>query len=96
MKQNDVLKKLAANRNELEALGVSSLALFGSVARDEALDTSDVDILIEFDTQVGLFHFAHVKRRLSEILGCSVDLVTRAALRDEMKEEILRELVNAN
>ncbi len=76
-------------------MGIESLALFGSVARDEAADTSDVDLLVEFNRQVGLFHFARVRRSLSELLRCPVDLVTPAALREEMRGEILQEAVHA-
>lgn len=95
MKCQEVLDTLAAHRVELQEMGIESLALFGSVARDEAVAASDVDLLVEFNRPVGLFHFARVQRTLSELLGCSVDLVTRAALRDEMRDEILQEAVYA-
>ena len=95
MKRQEVLNTLAAHRVKLQEMGIGSLALFGSVARDEAVDTSDVDLLVEFNRPVGLFHFARIQRTLSELLNCPVDLVTRAALRDEMRDEILRESVHA-
>ena len=95
IKREEVLDILAARRSELQEMGVASLALCGSVARDEATDTSDVDLLVEFDRPVGLFHFARVRRRLSEILGSPVDLATRKALREEMREEILRDAIYA-
>jgi predicted nucleotidyltransferase len=95
MKRDDVLRVLAEHRDELrKELGVKSLALFGSAARDEATETSDVDLLVEFDRPVGLFYFARVRRQLSEILGRSVDLVTPAALRKEMREGILQEAIH--
>jgi len=95
MQRQEVLDRLASHRAELTALGVKSLALFGSVARDEASPDSDVDLLVTFDRPVGLFHFARVRRRLAEILGSPVDLVTEDALRAEMRDEILRQLVRA-
>ena len=95
MKRQDVLDKLATHNVELKEMGIESLALFGSVARDEATDASDVDLLVEFNRSVGLFHFARVRRRLSELLGCSVDLATPGALREEMRDEILQEAVYA-
>ena len=56
MKRDEVLKILADHRDELrQQFGVKSLALFGSVARDEATETSDVDLLVEFERPVGLF-----------------------------------------
>jgi predicted nucleotidyltransferase len=95
IKRKEVLDVLATHRSELQEMGIASLALCGSVARDEATDTSDVDLLVEFDRPVGLFHFARVRRRLSDILGSPVDLVTRKGLREEMREEILREAIYA-
>lgn len=54
---------------------VRSLALFGSYARNEQCETSDVDILIECDEVPGLFGFARLERELSELLGVRRDLV---------------------
>lgn len=95
MERQEVLDRLASHRPELTALGVESLALFGSVARDQASPGSDVDLLVTFDQPVGLFHFARVRRCLEEILGAPVDLVTEAALRPEMRDEVLGQLVRA-
>ena len=83
------------HRKELEGLGVRSLALFGSVVRGEARPDSDVDILVKFSKPVGLFEFIRLKHRLEEILGRSVDLVTRAALKPQLRDRILEECVNA-
>ena len=66
MKRREVLDKLAAHRAELHEMGVESVAVFGSVARDEADDTSNVDLLVTFNCEIGLFHFACVRRRLSD------------------------------
>lgn len=95
MRRDDVLEILARAKPELDRMGVRSLALFGSVARDEAGPGSDVDLLVEFHETPGLFAFARLKRRLEELLGCPVDLATRGALRGRMKEAILREAVDA-
>ena len=95
MEREEITRILAAHRKELEALGVRSLALFGSVVRGEAKPDSDVDILVEFSKPVGLFEFIRLKHRLEEILGRSVDLVTRAALKPQLRNRILEECVNA-
>ena len=97
MKRDDALKILAANRERLKDFSVKSLAIFGSVARDEAADTSDIDILVEFEEgrSVGLFLFIRLQRFLAEILGCKVDLATPDALRKEMREQILKEAIHA-
>ncbi|MEI9477088.1 MAG: nucleotidyltransferase family protein [Deltaproteobacteria bacterium] len=96
MKLNDALKILSEHRKELRVrYAVRSIALFGSVSRNEASETSDVDVLVEFDKPIGLFAFAHARRYLSELLGCEVDLVTPMALRPEMRERILNDAIHA-
>lgn len=72
-------------------MGGNHLAIFGSVARNEATKKSDIDILVDFDTKKGLFGFADLKFYLEEILDCNVDLVTRRALHPELKTRILNE-----
>lgn len=73
--------------------GVRSLALFGSVARDEARPDSDVDVLVEFegpttfDGHMGLLVF------LEDLLGCRVDVVTPNGLRPGRREAIAQDLV---
>ena len=51
--------------------------------------------ILEPDAPIGLFEFARLRRRLSELVGREVDLVTRDAIRPEMRDEILREAVHA-
>jgi predicted nucleotidyltransferase len=95
MKKKKALEIIAKHRDELRELALESIAIFGSVARDEATESSDIDILVQFSRPVGLFHFALVRRRLSKMLGCEVDLVTPGALRNEMRDNILNEAVHA-
>lgn len=95
MRRDQILSVLREHQPELDSLGVSSLALFGSVARDEAGPESDVDILVEFDRPVGLFEFVRLQMRLEVLLGLPVDLVTPDALRQTMRDRILGEAVYA-
>ena len=53
-----------------------SLFLFGSVARNEAKASSDVDLLVEFSQPVGLFTLARLQIYLEKLLGCAIDLGT--------------------
>jgi len=69
MTRGEAIQRLAAAHPELATLGVRSLDLFGSVARGDAGPGSDVDLLVDFDKPIGLFHFFRVQRRLEEILG---------------------------
>ena len=64
MKRQDILDRLAAHRDELRSSGVKSIALFGSAARDEATDTNDVDLLVEFDRPTELLALIRFKHRL--------------------------------
>ena len=95
MRRDQALAALSGQRRELEAFKVASISIFGSVARDEAGDRSDVDLLVEFSEPVGLFHFVRLKRFLEEVLGARVDLVTPGALKAQLRDQILREAIRA-
>jgi predicted nucleotidyltransferase len=95
MTRDQVLQRLAGARAELASLGVRSLDLFGSVARGESGPDSDVDLLVDFDKPIGLFHFFRVQHRIEEILGSKVDLVMRDAVKRQLRERILAEAVRA-
>jgi uncharacterized protein len=95
MRQQEALAILSSHDEVLRRFGVKSLALFGSVARDEARSDSDVGLLVEFDRPVGLFTFARLKRYLEESLGCSVDLGTPDSLKPYLREPVLREAIRA-
>ena len=95
MQLDNVKKKLAGHRNELKSHGIKSLAVFRSVARGEERPDSDVDLLVEFESTVGMFHFIHVQDFIGGLLaGAQVDLVMREAVYEELKEDIYGEAVN--
>ena len=88
MKRDEALMILTEHREELEEFGAERLALFGSVARDEAGPGSDVDLLVEFDGRsIGLFEFAGLQHRLKELLGRKVDLSRFTSLKQRGLEE---------
>jgi uncharacterized protein len=93
MHRQQAIDILVSNSKRIKTFGVRSISVFGSVARDDAADHSDIDLLVEFDKPIGLFAFCHLRRFLVEILGCSVDLVTPDALKQQLKDRILREAV---
>ncbi len=95
MRRDEVLAILAGHREELRQRGVRSLALFGSVARDEAGPESDVDLLVELERPAGYFKLAEVKSYLEAILGRKVDLVTRGGIKRQLRERILAEAIDA-
>lgn len=95
MTKKELENKLAAHRHELRKMGVVSLAVFGSVARDESSPQSDIDLLVEFDGDVGLFRLFEIQHRLEEIIGVQkVDLIQRGAIHPALREHILSEAVN--
>lgn len=95
LRREEVLKALRDSRPLLEASGVARLSLFGSLARDEGRQDSDVDLLVEFSRPVGLFEFVRLQRELGARLGRRVELVTPAALKPQLRDRILGEAVVA-
>ncbi len=95
MTRAEAIRRLADHRAEIAELGVRSLELFGSVVRDEAGPESDVDLLVEFERPIGLFHYVRVQKRLQAILGSRVDLVMKGAVKPQLRARILGEAVRA-
>src|SRR5436853_4307787 len=92
MKRDHVLATLRSHKEKLrDQFSVRSLALFGSVARDEAGPGSDIDLLVEFDRPTGYFGLVRLQLFLEDLLGSSVDLGTPGALRPSMRQRIQEE-----
>jgi predicted nucleotidyltransferase len=77
-----------------QQFGVERLALFGSTARDEATENSDVDILVSFEGIATSQRYFGVQFYLEDCLGCAVDLVTDKALRPQLRPFIEQELID--
>ncbi|MBE9068873.1 nucleotidyltransferase family protein [Leptolyngbya cf. ectocarpi LEGE 11479] len=92
--REEVLRRLRAHEAELHELGVLSLQIFGSVARDEATPTSDVDCLVEFSKPIGLFGFSQIRLFLENLLKHPVDMGTQAALKEHLRQPALEDLVH--
>ena len=89
---NEIKKLLQQNKTDLiNRYNLKSIALFGSITRNEATNKSDVDILVEFDKPIGL-DFVLLADELETILGLKVDLVTTNALKPKMFEYIKQDL----
>lgn len=91
MRFKEAVKILHTHRKDLTRFGVRALSLFGSISRDEGRAGSDVDILIDFDSKMGLFVFVDLKNYLESLLECDVDLVTKNSLHPALKKRILQE-----
>lgn len=101
MRRDEVLATLRAHETELREGGVNALAVFGSVARDEAGDASDVDVLVQLDDSLrdsGFRYFGRRDRlseRLREILGTDVDIVVEPVRKEQLRRTIARDRVVA-
>ena len=97
MLRDEILDKLRADKEALDAFGVKAIGVFGSVARGEAGPDSDVDIVVDFDEDSipGLFEFVRLKRHLEEVLGRPVDLVTPGSPNRRVNERVESEAVYA-
>lgn len=73
--------------------GARDVRVFGSVARGEERDESDVDILVALDPGRSLLDLARLELRLEELLGRRVDVVTEASLREPVRAAALREAI---
>ena len=95
MNRDEVLNLLRAHKAFLtQRFGVTEFALFGSTARGQATDGSDVDILVRFDRPTTSKAYFGVQFYLEDLLGRPVDLVTDKALRAELRPYVEREAVN--
>ena len=93
--KDDLIARIKNVAPELREHSVQAIWLFGSVARDQATPASDVDVLVEFSGPVTIFEFIRLRRRLEAVLGRTVDLVTREALKPQLRDRILSEAVRA-
>ncbi|MEW6582778.1 MAG: nucleotidyltransferase domain-containing protein [Actinomycetota bacterium] len=89
------LEELRGRRDEVLAIaarrGASNVAVFGSVARGDAGEGSDIDVLVDLDAGRSLLDLGGLLIDLREALGCDVDVVTRAGLRSRIRDRVLAE-----
>lgn len=97
MDKDLVIAKLREHETELRAAGVQALSLFGSVARGEATEASDVDLVARLDPEItgrGFDYFSSLsdlKERLAAILGLPVDIVAEPIQKPRLEREIARD-----
>lgn len=90
-------RRLRYRRRAMEqiaaARGAHNIRVFGSVARGEDGEASDVDLLVDLDADVGLFQLLGLRRELSDLLGVDVDVVPSAALKPRVRDEVVAEAI---
>lgn len=74
-------------------LGAYNVRVFGSVARGEADDKSDIDLLVDLEPGRSLFDLGGLLMDLQELLGHNVDVVTERGLRERIRERVLKEAI---
>jgi len=96
MKTREEIKEILKRFKPIlkERFKVKEIGIFGSCVRGEESEESDVDILVEFSEPIG-WEFIDLLKLLEEILGRRVDLVTVRALKPQLKDKILKEVVYA-
>jgi predicted nucleotidyltransferase len=101
MKSDEIIAKLRAHEPELRAAGVTSLALFGSTARDEQRGDSDVDVVVRLSSEASRGGFAYfgridaLGRRLEAILQRQVDVVAEPVRKDRLRRSIEKDRIIA-
>lgn len=94
MRRDDVLKTLDEHRGEMEErFGIRSLAIFGSVARDEAGEGSDLDVLVEFASAATFSRYMGLKLYLEDLFHTRVDVVMPESLRPRLRPVVEREAI---
>jgi predicted nucleotidyltransferase len=95
MKRDTVLKLLAEHSAALrERFGAKHLALFGSAARDELRDDSDIDVLVEFEGSATFDGYIGVQSYLEDLFGTRVDLATPAMIKQRLRKHIEKDLLH--
>ena len=91
------LELLKTHRNDIIAAaarhGARGVRVFGSAARGESTETSDVDFLVDMGDDATLFDRAALMVELAAILGCEVDVVTEKALKPRVRAHVLSEAI---
>lgn len=89
MDRESVIRTFRAHEAELRGEGIAHLYLFGSVARGEADERSDVDIFYDYDPErFGFLQFMRIRERAPEIVGCSVDIMPREAIHPRIRSAV--------
>ena len=89
MRRKDALDRLLDRQADLQKLGVKQLYMFGSTARDAAVEHSDVDLFFDYERgRFGLFELMDVKEFAARILGVRVDIMTRDSLHKRLRPQI--------
>jgi uncharacterized protein len=89
MGRDEAIRRLRRHEADLRRLGVEHLYMFGSTARGEATEGSDIDLFFDHEKgKIGVFELMDVKERAAGILGLKTDIMTRNSLHPRLKKRI--------
>lgn len=91
--KDDILRRRAQILAIARRYGASDVRLFGSVARGEASETSDVDLVVRFESGRSLLDHGGLVMDLRELLGATVDVIDEEGMRPRFRQAIEREAV---
>ena len=95
MTRDEATAELTRRATALRERGAQAAFVYGSTARDEATENSDIDIFIDVDAgrKFSLLDLAGMQRYLTEELGVAIDLTTRSGLHPKLRDQIESEAV---
>jgi len=93
--KEEIIQTIKTLHEELGKYNVREIGVFGSVVRGEQKQESDIDVLVDFEDNADLFDLVGLGLFLEEKLGRKVDVVPKKALRKEIRDSVLREVVPA-
>lgn len=93
LKREDIFQKREAILEIAARRGAHDVRIFGSVARGDAREGSDLDLIVRFDTHRSLLDHGGLVMDLRELLGIDVDVIDEDAMRERFREHVLKEAV---
>lgn len=97
MNRTEIVQTLRGHESELRQAGILHLRLFGSMARDEGTENSDIDLMADFDRskRLSLVTVGRLQSRLSELLGADVDLSSADWMKEPIRSRAISEAILA-
>jgi predicted nucleotidyltransferase len=95
MSRHEIVRRIQSRADAIRAEGATALYLFGSVARDQAVATSDIDVFIDYDpnSNFSLLNLSGIRLIIMDEIGREVDITTSSSLHPRLKDRILAEAV---
>jgi predicted nucleotidyltransferase len=97
VRRDTIIETLRAHEPDLRRLGVRHIALFGSAARGDATETSDIDILVDLqpNAPIGVFEYVGLTQFIEDLFPVPVDVANHARLKPHVRPSAEREAVYA-